>query len=291
MENVLITGGTGLVGTELTKLLKKENYNVRILTRTPDADNEFKWDIKNNYIDPKALENLDYIIHLAGAGIADERWTAKRKQVIIDSRVETANLLYRKIKEGNITLKRFISASGSNFYGAKTTQKIYEETDAAGNDFLGDVCIKWEAAANQFENLNIPVSILRTGIVLSEKGGALEKMLTPVISPLGSGNQYMSWIHINDLCKAYLACLKGELNGVYNTVAPEFQDSTSFSKTLAKAVGKPYLPINVPAFALKLMFGDLSVILLEGSRLSSKKIEKGFNFEFPKLKEALVDLF
>ena len=291
MENVLITGGTGLVGTELTKLLKKENYNVRILTRTPDDENEFKWDIKNDFIDPKALENLDYIIHLAGAGIADERWTAKRKQVIIDSRVETANLLFRKIKEGNITLKRFISASGSNFYGAKTTQKIYEETDAAGNDFLGDVCIKWEAAANQFEKLNIPVSILRTGIVLSEKGGALEKMLTPVISPLGSGNQYMSWIHINDLCKAYLACLKGELNGVYNTVAPEFHDSTSFSKTLAKTVGKPYLPINVPAFALKLMFGDLSVILLEGSRLSSKKIEKDFNFEFPKLKEALEDLF
>jgi len=291
MENVLITGGTGLVGTELTKLLKKENYNVRILTRTPDAVNEFKWDIRDDYIDPKALENLDYIIHLAGAGIADERWTTKRKQVIIDSRVETANLLYRKIEEANVTLKRFISASGSNFYGAKTTQKIYEETDAAGNDFLGDVCIKWEEAANQFEKLNIPVSILRTGIVLSEKGGALEKMLTPVISPLGSGNQYMSWIHINDLCKAYLACLKGELNGVYNTVAPEFHDSKSFSKTLAKAVGKPYLPINVPAFALKLMFGELSVILLEGSRLSSKKIEKDFNFEFPKLKEALEDLF
>ncbi|QNM87024.1 TIGR01777 family protein [Polaribacter pectinis] len=288
MANILITGGTGLVGTRLTELLVKKNHEVRILSRNPSAKNEYKWDISKDFIDEKVLENLDYIIHLAGAGIADERWTDKRKQVIIDSRVETANLIFDKIKAQKIELKGFISASGSNFYGAKTTDKIYEEKDKAGNDFLGEVCVKWEAAATQFKALEIPVTILRTGIVLAEKGGALEKMKTPVVSPLGSGDQYLSWIHIDDLCEMYIYSIENNLSGTYNAVAPEYHTSKSFSKELAKNINRPFLPIGVPSFILKMVFGELAVILLEGSRLSSKKIEKnGYSFRFSTLDIAL----
>ncbi|QOD62189.1 TIGR01777 family protein [Polaribacter haliotis] len=291
MANILITGGTGLVGSNLTKLLKEKKHTVRILSRSPENRNEFKWDISKNYIDEKALENIDYIIHLAGAGIADKRWTDERKKIIIDSRVDTANLVFKKVKELEIPLKGFISASGSNYYGAKTTTKIFEETDAVGDDFLGEVCQKWEDAANQFKKINISVTILRTGVVLSENGGALEKMKTPIITPLGSGKQYMPWIHIYDLCNLYVKAVEEEFVGVFNAVAPEFHTSKSFSKTLAKAISRPYLPIAVPGFLLKLIFGELAVILLEGSRLSSKKIIKeDFVFIFGTLKKALDTL-
>ena len=291
MAKILITGGTGLVGTRLTELLIKRNHEVRILSRSPKAENEFKWDVSKNFIEDKALDTIDFIIHLAGAGIADKRWSDERKKVIIDSRVETANLLYRKIKAQNISLKGFIAASGSNYYGAKTSDKIFEEKNDVGIDFLGAVCQKWEAAANQFKELEIPVTILRTGIVLSKEGGALEKMKTPIISPLGSGKQYMSWIHIDDLCAAYIKAVEEDFTGIYNTVSPEYHTSISFSKTLAKAIKRPYLPIAVPGLLLKLAFGELAVILLEGSRLSSKKIEeKGFVFKYSNLKEAFENL-
>lgn len=291
MAKILITGGTGLVGKRLTAMLKERNHEVRILSRSPKGVNEFKWDVSKSFIDDKALDNIDFIIHLAGAGIADKRWSNERKKVIIDSRVDTANLLFHKIKAQNISLTGFISASGSNYYGAQTSDEIFGEKEDAGTDFLGDVCQKWEAAANQFKELNIPVTILRTGVVLSKKGGALEKMKTPVISPLGSGQQYMSWIHIDDLCNVYIKAIEEDFRGVYNTVSPEHQTSNSFSKTLAKATKRPYLPIAVPGFLLKLVFGELAVILLEGSRLSSKKIEeKGFVFKYLNLKEALKSL-
>ena len=291
MSKVLITGGTGLVGSRLTELLLKKNHEVVILSRNPKEQNEFKWDIKNDFIDDKAFENIDYIIHLAGAGIADERWSDKRKKVIIDSRVETANLLFKKVKELNLNLKGFVSASGSGYYGAVTSDKIFKETDKLGNDFLGKVCQKWEDAAHQFKALKVPVTILRTGIVLSKTGGALEKMKTPIISPLGSGNQYLPWIHIDDLAEMYIYTIENNIEGVFNAVAPEHHTSKTFSKALAKNINRPFIGVNVPSFALKLMFGDMSQILLKGSRLSSKKIEKnGYPFRFKTLNKALSNL-
>ena len=292
MANILITGGTGLVGSRLTEILIHKKHSVHILTRSPEQKNEFKWDIKNNFIDDAAFNGVDYIVHLAGAGIADERWTDERKKIIIDSRVESANLLFKKVKELNINLKGFISASGSGYYGAITSDKIFVENDKAGSDFLGEVCVKWEAAAQQFKDLNIPVTILRTGIVLSKTGGALEKMKTPIISPLGSGNQYLPWIHIDDLCGMYTYAIEHHLEGIYNAVAPDHQTSKTFSKTLAKSVGRPFIGFGVPSFGLKLLFGDMAKILLEGSRLSAKKIEKnGYSFQFENLKKALSNLF
>ena len=292
MAKILITGGTGLVGTRLTKLLKDKKHEVAILTRSPDEENEFKWDLQKKTIDKKAFENTEYIIHLAGAGIADERWSDERKEVIINSRVETANLLFETVKKENINLKGFISASGSGYYGAVTTDKIFTETDKVGNDFLGEVCEKWENAAHQFESLNIPVTILRTGIVLSEKGGALEKMRLPVISPLGSGKQYMPWIHMDDLCNMYIKAIEDDLIGVFNAVGPEHHTSTSFSKALAKSINRPYVGICVPSFMLKLLYGDMSKIILEGSKISSEKIKRSkYLFKFSKLENALFELF
>ena len=291
MAKILITGGTGLVGKRLSKMLINQNHDVLILSRNPKNKNEYKWDLANNYIDENALLETDYIIHLAGAGIADKRWSEKRKQVIIDSRVKTANLLFEKIKEYKINLKGFISASGIGYYGAITSKTIFKETDPVGSDFLGEVCRKWENAAHQFANLNIPVTILRTGIVLAKEGGALDKMKTPIISPLGTGIQYLAWIHIDDLCEMFITSIDANLTGVFNAVAPESHTSITFSKALAKSIKRPYLGIGIPSFMLRLLFGELSVILLEGSRISAKKIEKnGYSFRFKTLKKALNNL-
>ena len=291
MASILITGGTGLIGTKLAKKLIDKDHDVIILSRNPKQENEFKWDVSSNYIDEKALIHTDYIIHLAGAGIADKRWTEKRKQVIIDSRVKTANLLFDKINELKIDLKGFISASGIGYYGATTSDKIFEETDKVGTDFLGEVCQKWENAAQQFSTKNIPVTILRTGIVLAKKGGALDKMKTPVITPLGSGKQYIPWIHIDDLCYLYMAVIEDNLTGIFNAVAPEHHTSSSFSKALAKSIKRPYLGIGVPSFILQILFGEMAVILLKGSRISTKKTEKNkYPFRFSKLQKALSNL-
>jgi uncharacterized protein len=292
MAKILITGGTGLVGKKISKILIEQNHEVVILSRNPKNKQEFKWDLSSNYIDEKALLGTDYIIHLAGAGIAEKRWSEKRKQLIIDSRIETANLLFNKIIALKIDLKGFISASGIGYYGAITSETIFEETAKAGTDFLGDVCHKWEKAALQFKNKNIPVTILRMGIVLSKKGGALEKMKTPIITPLGSGNQYLPWIHIDDLCEMFIQSITGNLVGVFNAVAPEHHTSKTFASALAKSIKKPYLGIGVPGFLLKLLFGEMAVILLKGSRISIKKIEKNtaYSFRFPKLSKALHNL-
>jgi hypothetical protein len=288
MAKILITGGTGLIGNKLNQLLIDNNHEVAILSRNPTEKNEYKWDISNQYIDEKAFKNIDFIIHLAGAGIADERWTASRKKILIDSRVQSANLLFENVKKLKIPLKGFISASGIGYYGAITSDEIFEETAKAGDDFLAEICKKWETAAFQFKKLSIPVTILRTGVVLSDDGGALKKMITPIITPLGSGKQYLPWIHMDDLCEMYLKIIQNALTGVYNAVAPEYQTSFSFSKQLAKSTKKPFVGIPVPSFLLKIVFGEMAIILLEGSRISAKKIEKsGFSFRFKTLEKAL----
>ncbi|MFY0603496.1 MAG: TIGR01777 family oxidoreductase [Flavobacteriaceae bacterium] len=292
MTKVLISGGSGLIGKQLSFLLTTKNYAVNILSRNPTNSNEYKWDIKQGYIDEKAFENIDYIIHLAGAGIADKRWTSERKQEIIDSRVMSTELLLLKVSELKIPLKGFISASGIGYYGAITSEHIFNESDTANNDFIGNVCQLWEDAALKFDLANIRTTILRTGIVLSKKGGALAKMKTPIISPIGSAKQYLPWIHIDDICEMYLYSIENpKMKGIYNAVAPEHHTSSSFSKALAKALKRIYIGLPVPGFLLKLLFGELAIILLKGSRVSSKKISQhGYNFKFSKLKDALKDV-
>ena len=292
MGKILITGGTGLVGQHLIEKLVSKNHEVVVLSRSPKQANAFLWDIKTGYIDEKAFENVTSIIHLAGAGIADKRWSSKRKESIIFSRVASTKLLLQKVLELKVPLKQFISASGIGYYGAMTSQIIFQESDEVASDFLGNVCKKWELAATEFSSINCTTTILRTGIVLTKKGGALEKMITPIVSPIGTGNQYLPWIHIDDLCEMYIKAVEDtSFKGVYNAVAPEHHTSKTFSKLVATCFKKPFLPFRVPAFLLKLIFGEMAVILLEGSRISSEKvIATGFQFQYENLKHAMEEL-
>ncbi|QMU65702.1 MAG: TIGR01777 family protein [Flavobacteriaceae bacterium] len=292
MVKVLITGGSGLIGKQLLFLLKQKGYEVCILTRTPKSDSEYKWDINEQFIDENAFHKLDYIIHLAGAGIADKRWTEKRKQEIIDSRIKSTELLLQKVKQSKLPLKGFISASAIGYYGAITSKHIFKETDSPANDFIGKVCVLWEQAVLKFNSEHIRTVIFRTGIVLSKNGGVLAKMKTSVISPIGSGKQYVPWIHIDDLCHMYIRAIEDiHMSGIFNAVAPEHQTSSSFSKILAQTGKRPFIAFGVPAILLQLIFGKLAILLLEGSRISSEKITlTGFRFKFPQLKDALKNL-
>lgn len=292
MVTVLITGGTGLVGKFLNKKLSSKGFHVRVLTRNPKKENEYSWDIHQNHIDEKVFKNLDYIIHLAGSGIANKRWTTKRKQEIIDSRTKSTQLLFEKIATNKIALQGFISASAIGYYGAISSEKIFTESDTPATDFLGNVCQQWEAATLQFESLGIPTTILRIGIVLSKTGGALAKMKMPIITPIATGKQYMPWIHIEDLTNLFTKAIEdNNFTGIYNAVAPDQQTNKSFSKLLAQKTRKIYVPIGVPAFLLKLVFGKMSILLTTGSRISSAKIKKtGYQFSFKKLEDALEDL-
>ena len=297
MTSILITGGTGLIGKHLCNVLRSKGYNILILSRNKTNNpNTYYWNISENYIDPKAIQKADYVIHLAGAGIADKRWTKKIKKELIDSRVKSANLLFSKIKTLNPNLKGFFSASGIGYYGAITSEKIFKETDVSGNDFLATVCKVWEEASNQFNSLNIRTVILRTGVVFSKKGGAFEKMSQPIKlgfgSPIGTGNQYIPWIHIDDLCNMYVEAIENnELNGIYNAVAPDYVTNEFLTKSIATILDKKAWLPNVPSFMLKLIFGEMAVILLEGSRVSAEKIKStGFKFKYPFLLEALKDL-
>lgn len=295
MANILITGGSGLIGKALISKLLKENHTVSILSRSPKKIKNvtvYLWNINNEEIENKAFNNIDYIIHLAGAGIADKRWTQKRKQEIIDSRVKSTQLLYNKVKEQKVLLKGFISASAIGYYGAITSDKEFIEDDGSASDFLGTVCNLWEKSILQFKKAGIPTTIFRTGIVLSNNGGALTKMQTPIVTPIGSGKQWMPWIHIDDLCQMYLDAVNGNLTGIFNAVAPEYTTNYSFSKQFAKSIKRMFLGIGVPSFLLRILFGELSIILLTGSKISSKKIlDARFTFKYPNLESAFKQIY
>lgn len=299
METVLINGGTGLVGTRLSQKLKDKGYQVNILSRSKNLDSPFKtyiWNVNKNTIDPEAIKTADYIIHLAGAGIAEKKWTVERKKVIIDSRVKAADLLFNTVKSIPNHLKAFISASGVGNYGAITTQHIFVESDPSHDDFLGKTCALWEAAANQFETIGIRTVKIRTGMVLSKEGGALAKLKIPVQfgigSALGMGDQYVPWIHLEDLCDIYIKAIEdAQMVGAYNATAPEHINNEQLTKSIADALEKPFFFPKVPDFAMELLLGEMSHMLLEGSRVSSEKLKKtGFQFQFPTIKSALKDL-
>ncbi len=292
MDKVLITGGTGLVGTHLQNGLKEKGYQVVVLTRTPKHSNEFKWNVKESYIDEKAFTDVSYIIHLAGEGIATKRWSTSRKKELIDSRVKSAELLFNTVKRLKINLKKFISSSGIGFYGMKTREHIFKEEDQASGDFISEICVLWENATQAFEKLNIPITILRTSIVLTPKKGALSKINTPLfLSVLGSGKQYMPWIHINDLVGLYILAIENSsFNGVFNAVAPEHITNKEFTKIIGKTIGKPVFPIHIPDFVLKLMLGAMAGIIVEGSRVSSEKLTAYYKFKHPVFSDAIKDL-
>lgn len=297
MDTILITGGNGLIGKHLSKVLRAKGYHISILSRTTnEAPNVYFWDIGKNFIEPKAIQEANYIIHLAGAGIADERWTNKRKKELVNSRVESTKLLYENVLKLNPNLKGFIAASGIGYYGTVTSVKIMTENDPPGNDFLAKTCMLWEQESLKFDAINIRTVILRTGVVLTEQGGALEKLIKPIKlgmgAILGTGKQYVPWIHINDICNMYVEAIENKkIHGIYNAVAPEHITNTELTKNIAAALHKKIRLPNIPSLVLKAMLGKMAVVLLEGSRISCEKIEKeGFQFQFPKLNNALKHL-
>lgn len=295
-SKVLISGGSGLVGTHLSKILLAKGYGVAILGRTEKSENTYLWKIKTQEIEAGAIENADYIINLAGAGIADKKWTKKRKIEIIESRTKPIQLLFNKITKTNTNLKAFISASAIGYYGAVSNDSIFIEKDKVGNDFLAKICKHWEKEVVKFEEINCRTVVLRTGIVLTKNGGALEKIVKPIKmnigSALGSGKQFVPWIHIHDLCNMYIKAIEdNEMSGVFNAVAPEHIRYKDFAKSIAKILNKPFFMPNVPKIVLKTFLGKMAIMLLEGSRISSDKIKNtGFKFEYPTVKNALTDL-
>lgn len=296
MKNILITGGTGLVGSHLIPLLKKQNFEVAILTRNPNkvsSTKAFEWDVKNEKIDAKAIEWADGIIHLAGAGVADKRWTEQRKKEILESRTQSTRLLKKAIKESNPSLQAFVSASAIGYYGFTTTDKFFEEDDAAGTDFLAHVVVEWEKEVKKIAEFNLRTVLIRVGIVLANEGGALPEMSKPpILAPLGSGHQWMPWVHIHDLCMAFIWALKNNTaEGAYNVAGCQPLTNKAFTQSLAKVKKKLFVPIGVPGFALRLAVGEMADMLLEGSRVSySKLTSQGFQYQFTQLESALKDL-
>ena len=299
MKNILITGGTGLIGRHLIPKLLDKGYKVSVLSRSKKCMPEvscYTWDVEKHEIESKALEEIDYIIHLAGANIGEKRWTEPRRKLILDSRVKSTEFLYQIVDNKKLPLKSFITSSAVGYYGSITSEKIFDETDPPANDFLGEICRQWEQSAGRFEGLGIRTVKIRTGTVLARKGGALPKMALPVKlgigSPLGNGRQYLPWIHINDLCEIYIKAVEDEeMKGPYNAVTNDHKTNREFYGTLAKVMGKPFWMPNIPGFTLRLIFGKMSDILLKGSRVSGKKIsDSGFSFQFPLLENALADL-
>ncbi len=303
-QTVLITGGTGLVGKALTRVLVKKGYKVIILTRNAGGKEQqdsvvyAAWNVNKQQIDIAALQQADYIIHLAGAGVVEKKWTAAYKKEIQDSRTESSRLIIDALKNNENKVKAIISASAIGWYGADTEPvKPFTEDDAADDSFLGQTCKLWEAGIEPVTTLGKRLVKFRIGIVLSNDGGALVEFKKPlhfgVAAILGNGKQMVSWVHIDDLCNLFITGIENEnLSGSYNASAPNPVSNKALTITLAKAMkGKFYIPMHVPAFVLKIMMGQRSIEVLKSTTVNCKKImDAGFEYTFKTIEAAMEDL-
>jgi uncharacterized protein len=305
MATVLITGGSGLIGTAISKELISQGHHVIILTRNAKDKKSLpqtryaEWDPKAATIDSWAISEADHIFNLAGAGVADERWSEKRKNEIEQSRILSGNLLVQSLKNIPNKVRSVVSASAIGWYGPDPSipnPRPFKESDPPYDDFLGETCVKWESAILPVEELGKRLVILRTGIVLSRDGGAYKEFVKPlklrVASILGSGKQYISWIHINDLVKMYLEAMENEnYKGIYNAVAPHPVDNKTMIYAIGSSTGKFFIPAPVPSFVLKIMLGEMSIEVLKSTTVSADKIlDAGFHFEFAGIEEAVKEL-
>lgn len=299
MANILIAGGSGLVGTHLSQMLQAAGHTVLHLSRKRNLKARFPayaWDLEKKTIEQEAVDQADFIVNLAGAGIADERWTDERKHLIISSRVDSTLLLKAAIERRPTPLKAFISASAVGFYGSRGDNLMAEE-DAAGKDsFLAESVSAWEQAVEKIAATGLRTVIVRIGVVLSSQGGALEKMLIPFkffnATYFGDGQQWMSWIHLDDICRIFIEAIDNEqFSGIYNGVAPHPYRNKDLIAELKIAVGKPAIMLPAPEFVLRAAMGEMADVVFDSTRVSSKKIEAtGFKFLFPDLQPALRDL-
>lgn len=307
MATVLITGGTGMIGRRLTQLLTAKGYEVIILTRQPPVAGSqpgpvsyANWDVNKQTIDKEAIAKADHIIHLAGAGVADKRWSKERKQEIVNSRTESSALIVKALAENPNKVKTVVSASAIGWYGAdtgKSRQNGFSEEVPADTAFLGNTCRLWEESIDPVNKLGKRLVKLRTGIVLSNEGGAFPAFKKPLkgglATILGSGKQVISWIHVDDLCRMFIYAIEKEaMKGPYNAVAPHPVTNQYLTIALAKQVrGKFYIPVYVPAFILKMMLGEMSIEVLKAATVSCHKIQlAGFDFTYPTLEKAIAEL-
>jgi hypothetical protein len=297
--NILITGASGLIGSRLIKNLLEKGHKVSVLSRQSSnfkGITAYNWDIEKQLIDLNAFDGIDTIVHLAGAGIADKRWTKQRKQEIVDSRVKSTQLLYRTIEAIKAPIKTFISASAVGYYGDRDDEMLYEESDS-GTGFLADCCKQWEHAVDEGLKFGIRVVKLRIGMVLSKQGGALSELARPVSffvgAALGSGKQWMPWIHLTDLVSIFEKAIENpDYSGVFNASTPYPVTNYEFTKLLAKKLFRPVWPINVPEFILKAILGEMSAVILNSNRTSPQKLlDMGFRFRYQGLDTALAEIY
>ena len=298
MAKITITGGSGLVGSRLTEMLSARGDEVIVLSRSSRPSSEkvsvMQWSVPEGRIEDGALD-ADHIIHLAGAGVADKRWTSSRKKEIRDSRVLSSQLLAREIVNYP-RVKSVIGASAVGYYGSRNDTWLQEDA-APGEGFLSDICVEWEDETSRIgEAAGIPVSLMRIGIVLSTKGGALPKLAQPVKfgigAYLGDGGQYYPWIHIDDLCKMFIHAMDNRLEGPFNAAAPDPATNKDLAKTIAHVLKKPFIPAPGPAFILRTVMGEMATMLLNSQRTSAEAITStGFSFDHPQLDKALRDIF
>lgn len=297
-HTVLIAGGSGLIGDELSAKLVSMGYKVRILGRGTGSQGpiqHFTWSPSNQQIDPTALTGVDFVINLAGANVGKGKWTEKRKKELLDSRIDSTHLLANTIIKNKIPIKKFIQASAIGYYGFESDE-FYVETDPAGKDFLATLTMQWEESTKEIATANIPLNILRIGVVFSNKGGAFVEMGKPIKffagNYLGSGKQMVPWIHVDDMISIFIKSIQeDELMGAYNCAAPEPVSNRNLTKQLAKAFNRPAWPFGVPPFVLRLLLGEQAQIVLEGYRISSEKLRNvGFEFKYPTLDKAIKDL-
>jgi uncharacterized protein (TIGR01777 family) len=296
--NILITGGSGFIGRRLTVLLKSRGHQVTWLVRNPGqvAEKAYRWSVNNQFVDSKALREAEVLIHLAGENVASKRWTRSRKKQILESRAEGTRLLVDQILKYPNRITTVVCASASGFYGDGGPDDLFTEESRPGNDFLAEVTKKWEYEALGFERAGRRLVTLRIGVVLSRDGGALPKLVQPVKwfvgAALGTGKQYMSWIHIDDLCNMFVKAAEDQsMAGIYNAVAPQPVDNNTMTRAIAGRLHRPVFLPAVPASVLHLLLGEMATIVTGGARLSSEKIEKtGFQFAFPDPESALKDI-
>ncbi|MDQ3142193.1 MAG: TIGR01777 family oxidoreductase [Bacteroidota bacterium] len=297
MKNILIAGGSGFIGRALTTVLINKGNTVSWLSRKGSQEspvNQIEWDWINQNVDLSFLTKFDTLINLAGVNIGEKRWNKKRKEEIFNSRVKATEFLFNILSNNQHTIQTYISASGVGYYGAVTGQKLYNESDDHSNDFLGNLCFQWEQAANQFLKLGKRVVILRTGVVLSTESQAFRQLYVLMNlgfgAALGSGKQYFSWIHLDDICQIYEMAVRDEsCEGVFNAVAPEYLTNYEMVEQFTKYIKKPFFLPNVPAFIVRILTGEMSEALLYGSRISSEKlINYGFQFKYAAFHQALT---
>lgn len=298
-EHILITGATGMLGKGLIQALLESGHQVSILSRKPTEISNVKvflWDVNKWQIDASCLEGVNTIIHLAGEGIAKEKWSAKRKKELIDSRVLSARLLFKVLGEHSNQVKNFISAAAVGYYGHRA-DGILTESSPAGDDFMSECCTKWEQAADEGKELGLRVVKIRTGIVLSKDDGALPQMSVPVKlfvgAPLGTGKQWIPWIHHQDMTQIYLHAVKNlSMEGTYNACAPFPVTNKTLTKAIARQLHRPVWPISVPESMMKLILGEMSAVVLNSTNTSAQKLlSTGFIFSYTKLEDALSDIY